>query len=213
MPQIGKGGKYVFGWSEIGPGGRVRIPPEAFTEYSMAQAGRIIVFSGSKQTGGICVSSHALLRGSGLGCVLTDQPELESCRQREGAFMKYKGRFYAWLNIGPDGVFALSRDIMKKQGLSPGGRLLAIRGSNLAFVMGARGILIEAAERYEGEIPLYRPETAGTASGGKPHPDGLCQQDSQIGAEQAYEHAGHSVGCGEEKLAASKQGERLKGKG
>lgn len=33
MPQLVKGGKYIFGWAVVQNDGRIKIPDEAFTEY------------------------------------------------------------------------------------------------------------------------------------------------------------------------------------
>ena len=35
MPQLAKGGKWVFGWVLVGPHGEVTIPPEAWDEYGL----------------------------------------------------------------------------------------------------------------------------------------------------------------------------------
>ena len=37
----------------------------------------------------------------------------------------------------------------------PGMELLSIRSSDIAFTMGAKGPLLEKAENYDGEIPLF----------------------------------------------------------
>ena len=34
--------------------------------------------------------------------------------------------------------------------------LLSIRSSDIAFTMGAKGPLLEKAENYDGEIPLFK---------------------------------------------------------
>ena len=39
--------------------------------------------------------------------------------------------------------------------LNIGMELLSIRSSDIAFTMGATGPLLERADNYEGEIPLY----------------------------------------------------------
>ena len=39
--------------------------------------------------------------------------------------------------------------------LKIGMELLSIRSSDIAFTMGATGPLLERADNYEGEIPLY----------------------------------------------------------
>lgn len=45
--------------------------------------------------------------------------------------------------------------MMQFLAVEPGRELFAIRSSNIAFTMGAKGPLLEKAERYEGEIPLF----------------------------------------------------------
>jgi hypothetical protein len=42
MPQLEKGGKWVFGWVVVRPGSKITVPPEAYLEYGF-QAGEEIV--------------------------------------------------------------------------------------------------------------------------------------------------------------------------
>ncbi len=39
--------------------------------------------------------------------------------------------------------------------LAPGNALLSIRSSDIAFTMGVKGPLLEKAQNYEGEIPIF----------------------------------------------------------
>ena len=64
MPQIVKGGKYVFGWSKVGNQGKIKIPLEAFKEYNLSLDEFVILFSGSKTSGGFGLSSMRILRNS-----------------------------------------------------------------------------------------------------------------------------------------------------
>lgn len=59
MPQMNKGGKFVFGESVIRPDGWVRLPPQAAEEYRIASEGKVYLFTGSKMTGGSCLSAAA----------------------------------------------------------------------------------------------------------------------------------------------------------
>jgi len=45
MPQLVKGGKYIFGWSCVHPDGRIMSPPEAREEYCFEPGGKLIVMS------------------------------------------------------------------------------------------------------------------------------------------------------------------------
>ena len=54
MPQMNKGGKFIFGKSLIRTDGTLRIPPQAMEEYHIADEGKVYLFTGSKITGGFC---------------------------------------------------------------------------------------------------------------------------------------------------------------
>lgn len=56
MPQLNKGGKFVFGLSVIHENRSVQIPPQAINEYRLSNENKIIIFTGSKITGGFCVT-------------------------------------------------------------------------------------------------------------------------------------------------------------
>ena len=50
MPQMNKGGKFIFGKSLIRTDGTLRIPPQAMEEYHIADEGKVYLFTGSKIT-------------------------------------------------------------------------------------------------------------------------------------------------------------------
>ena len=70
MPQMNKGGKFIFGKSLIRTDGTLRIPPQAMEEYHIADEGKVYLFTGSKITGGFCVTRKGLLHPSKLGHIL-----------------------------------------------------------------------------------------------------------------------------------------------
>ena len=155
MPQMNKGGKFIFGKSLILDDLTIHLPPQALTEYKAAAEGKVYLFTGSKVTGGFCVTRKGLLEPSKLGHILTDNPALQNYQTAEGEFVKYKGRSYCWVNISENGVIQLSRQILDFLDLKIGMELLSIRSSDIAFTMGAAGPLLERADNYEGEIPLF----------------------------------------------------------
>jgi hypothetical protein len=116
---------------------------------------RVIIISGSKRTGGFCVSRKGLLEQSALKDLFVVHPELISNGIQEGTFIKYKGRLYCWLSISENGVLTLTRDIIEMLEISKSQKLLSIRGSDIAFVMGAKGPLIQRAIEYTGQIPVF----------------------------------------------------------
>ena len=155
MPQMNKGGKFIFGESVIRSDGRVQLPPQAVDEYRIASEGKAYLFTGSKITGGFCVTRQGLLLPSKLGHILTETPSLLHYDVPAGTFLPYKGRSYSWTAISKTGEITLAEEMMAFLHLKPGMRLLSIRGSNIAFTMGAKGPLLERAAHFDGEIPLF----------------------------------------------------------
>ena len=155
MPQMNKGGKFIFGESLIHPDGLVQLPPQAVEEYRIASEGKVYLFTGSKVTGGFCVTRQGLLLPSKLGHILTETPALLDYEAPEGRFLSYKGRAYCWTAISEAGEIRLTDEMMTFLRLEPGMRLLSIRSSDIAFTMGAKGPLLEKAEHFDGEFPIF----------------------------------------------------------
>lgn len=70
MPQMTKGGKYIFGWSKIKEDGELSFPTMAIKEYKLEKEKYVYIVSGSKQTGGFCVMPEKLLSDSKLNSIL-----------------------------------------------------------------------------------------------------------------------------------------------
>ena len=155
MPQMNKGGKFIFGKSLIREDGTIQIPPQAIEEYSITDDKKVYLFTGSKITGGFCVTRKGLLQPSKLGHILTDNPNLQDYVSDYGEFIRYKGRSYCWIDISETGEIVLTQEMMKFLRIETGMQLLSIRSSDIAFTMGAKGPLLEKADNYEGDIPLY----------------------------------------------------------
>ena len=155
MPQMNKGGKFIFGKSRIRGDLTIHLPTQALFEYNAVAEGKLYLFTGSKITGGFCVTRKGLLAPSKLGHILSDHPTLKNYQTAEGEFVRHKGRSYCWVNISDGGVIQLNQKMMKLLGLEIGMELLSIRSSDIAFTMGARGPLLEKADAYGGEIAIY----------------------------------------------------------
>ena len=155
MPQLNKGGKFIFGKSLIREDLTIHLPPQAITEYNATTEGKVYLFTGSKITGGFCVTRKGLMEPSKLGHILSDNPALQNYQTPEGDFIKYKGRSYCWVNISGTGVIQLNQKMVNFLNLEIGMELLSIRSSDIAFTMGAKGPLLEKAENYDGEITIY----------------------------------------------------------
>lgn len=88
MPQLNKGGKFVFGLSVVRDDLTIHIPPQALSEYNATQDGKVIIFTGSKITGGFCVTTYSLLSSSKLKHILEDCPALRDGLLSEGEFIQ-----------------------------------------------------------------------------------------------------------------------------
>ena len=155
MPQMRKRGKFIFGKSLIREAGGIQFPEQAIKEYDIASEGKIYLITGSKKTGGFCVTRKGLLASSKLGHILSDNPQLRDYDSKEGEFIKYKGRGYAWVKINEEGKIFLSDETMQYLKLKTDMKLLSIRSSDIAFTMGAYGPLLEESLKHENEIKVY----------------------------------------------------------
>ena len=152
---MNKGGKFIFGKSLIRENGSLQLPEQAVREYDIASEGKVYLFTGSKSTGGFCVTRKGLLAPSKLGHILEETPSLKDYAAEQGGFVRYKGRSYAWAEISEGGRIVLSDAMLAFLRLERGMKLLAIRSSDIAFTMGAYGRLVEESMRHEDEIPVY----------------------------------------------------------
>ena len=155
MPQMNKGGKYIFGMSVIREDGSIQFPTQAVEEYRIADEGKVYLFTGSKSTGGFCVTRRGLLLPSKLGKILEETPALRDYTAKQGNFVPYKGRSYCWTEITQIGQIILTAEMMNFLEIQPGVPLLSIRSSDIAFTMGAKGPLWERTKHFDGEIPLF----------------------------------------------------------
>ena len=155
MPQMNKGGKFIFGKSIIAKNGAVQFPEQAIREYDITADGKVYLFTGSKSTGGFCVTRKGLFEPSKLGHILTETPSLRNYTSKPGLFIKYKGRSYTWVEISHGGKILLTDEMMSFLQVEPGMKLLSIRSSDIAFTMGAYGPLVEESMKHNEKILVY----------------------------------------------------------
>ena len=123
MPQLVKGGKWVFGWAIVGPQEELGIPPAAWVEYEF-QAGEEAVFlSGSRTSGGFGLSTPRLL---------AQEARLLQARALARGFIGERGQIVIPATVG----------------IWPGDRLLVVRGSGRALGFLARGPIYDEALRH-----------------------------------------------------------------
>ena len=123
MPQLVKGGKWVFGWVSVGQLGELMIPPEAWTEYGFQPGEEAVFLPGSRTSGGFGLSTPRLLG------------------QMAGHMQM---RILARSRIGERGQ-VVAPQAVKAQ---PGQRLLAVRGSGRALGFVARGPIYDEAKNH-----------------------------------------------------------------
>ena len=154
MPQIAKGGKYIFGWSIVRDNGIIVIPDEAAQEYHLEPDEKLLLISGSKTSGGIVVARIERIEKSRMASVLTDNPKLSGFQIEEGKVIPYKGRRFCWISYMGNGEIMLQQHTRAAYEIKTGDHLLVIRGSNVGFAMAAKGPIIETA-RLHPEIPVF----------------------------------------------------------
>jgi len=120
MPQMNKGGKWVFGWFVVGPSREIRIPPEAFAEYGFRTDEPTLYLRGSRRSGGFSVGRQQKLAGSA-------SPIMRRCMGH--GIVQVEGR----IALPPDAH------------IQPGERLLSVRGSGYAVVFITGGPIYEEA--------------------------------------------------------------------
>lgn len=123
MPQLARGGKWVFGWVVVGPAGELAVPAEAWTEYGFQVGEEVVYLAGSRTSGGFALSTARLLSGS--------------ARLMESRAMA-RGQFEAERRLRlPAGISVASGD-----------RLLVVRGSGKALGFLARGPIWQEAQHH-----------------------------------------------------------------
>ena len=130
MPQMNKGGKWVFGWCVVGSDGEIRIPPEAFIEYGFCPGEPILYLRGSRRSGGFSVGRPEKLSGS-------STPLLR--------------RSFGQGNVQGDGRIA----VPSETGIQTGQHLLSVRGSGYAVLFLTGGPIYEEARKHP-EIEIFK---------------------------------------------------------
>jgi bifunctional DNA-binding transcriptional regulator/antitoxin component of YhaV-PrlF toxin-antitoxin module len=147
MPQLEKGGKHTYGWSRVGEGGRIAIPPEALAEYRLQESKKLIMIPGSRTSGGFGLASLKSVKRSSIGAVVNVHPELGEYRVAEGEVVEHKGKSFCRVDLNNGGV-VIPPETLERYGVRIGNKLLVIRGSGLAIGFAARGPIVEEAEKH-----------------------------------------------------------------
>lgn len=123
MPQLVKGGKWVFGWVVVGCQNKIAVPPEAFGEYGFRPGEPVFFLRGSKRSGGFSIGR---------------QEKLEKSK------VPIQQHAFAQGEIDASGQIELPI----QTGVQWGDHLLVVRGSGLALGFITRGPIYEEAEKH-----------------------------------------------------------------
>lgn len=125
MPQLVRGGKWVFGWAVVGSDRTITIPPEAWEEYGFQVGQEVIMLPGSRRSGGFGLTTSELVAVSPI---------------RAGIQANALTR----MRFDMDRRVALPPE----SGIEPGDRLLVVRGSGQAVGFATQGSICEEARRH-----------------------------------------------------------------
>ncbi len=128
MPQLSKGGKWVFGWVVINSCLQFQVPPEAYAEYGFIPDQEIAFIKGSRRSGGF-----------GVG-------KIDTLNSNE----------YMAKRIIINATMGRNRQISipVELGIQPDMRLLAVRGSNYALSFLLQGPIVELAKNHP-EVEVF----------------------------------------------------------
>lgn len=157
MPQLVKGGKYVFGWSVVSETGDILIPEEAWQEYQYQPGEKVIILPGSRTSGGFSIVKKSLLAKAGLSDIMTRNPDLAGFQIGEGQTINSNGRILCWTALRDNGRLAILLPTLEAYGIRPGNYLLVARGSYVGVAMLCRGPIVKEAEKHP-EIEVFKVE-------------------------------------------------------
>jgi bifunctional DNA-binding transcriptional regulator/antitoxin component of YhaV-PrlF toxin-antitoxin module len=152
MPQLVKGGKYVYGWSKVSHTGKIVIPHEAVEEYNLAAAEKVILIPGSKRSGGFGLTTVERLQRSVVAGRVNESP-LADFHIPEGEITEINGTPYCWVRLCDESI-TVPEKTLKRYQINPGDWILSVRGSNLAIGFPVRGPIIEEAKKHS-EIEVF----------------------------------------------------------
>jgi bifunctional DNA-binding transcriptional regulator/antitoxin component of YhaV-PrlF toxin-antitoxin module len=148
IPQLVKGGKYIFGWSKVSENGKIKIPPETCDEYGFKSGDRVLITSGSKTSGGFSLIKIDSFLNSSLASIRNEIPAIFNFELSVGEILFHKNRNYCWSKIEENCIIHLPITSLEKFGINSGDKLLVGRGSGLGPAFLIKGLIIEEALKH-----------------------------------------------------------------
>ena len=153
MPQLAKGGKYVFGWTIINKDFKIRIPDETYDEYNFTKTDKLIIISGSKSSGGFSIITPNSIINSKLSINITRligyKNETNSFTTNKLEIIKHGERIISWTAIEGEKYFRLSVELMNSLNINIEDKLLVGRGSGLGPAFIGKGTIYEEALKHD----------------------------------------------------------------
>jgi hypothetical protein len=153
MPQLVKGGKYIFGWTRINEDCKVKIPDETYNEYKFAGTDKLIILSGSKSSGGFSLITPDSIINSKLSndiiTLVGYNKETNSFTTKMLELIKHAERLISWTSLEDEKYFRLSNEFLYALKIKTGYRLLVGRGSSLGPAFIAKGTIYEEALKHD----------------------------------------------------------------
>jgi hypothetical protein len=155
MPQIVKGGKWVYGWSVAGMDYRVPVPEEAIEEYAFSPGEDVLIMSGSRSSKGFAVTTINLLSGTpfqrhfeGYLEYLDRYERNRTSDEHTRAVFTRKGKVFSRVYLDERCRLHMWHALLEQYGVYPFDRLLTVRGSGIALGYIVKGPIVEEAEKH-----------------------------------------------------------------
>ena len=153
MPQLVKGGKYVFGWTVLRDDLRIRIPDETYDEYKFLTTDKLIILSGSKSSGGFSICSPHTMSSYQLANnifgLIGYIKKSDSFSGERLEIVRSGKRLISWTYLDKEKYFMLSKELVASLGLEIGRRLLVGRGSGMGPAFINKGIIYNEALKHK----------------------------------------------------------------
>ncbi|MFN2176858.1 MAG: hypothetical protein ACK2U3_12985 [Anaerolineales bacterium] len=157
MPQLVKGGKYIFGWTLVDKNGRISLPPMAEKEYRFDNLNRLIMLPGSKTSGGFGLYSPQKILRSRIGSIFRAHPEFMNFKTAPGKIINFLGTQFCWVKFSQS-IISIPVETLGKFGVRAGAKLLVARGSKLGMAFVMKGPIITEARKHS-ELQLFTPDS------------------------------------------------------
>ena len=154
MPQLVKGGKWVYGLCEVGISGEFSLPPDAQTEYGFIPGQRLFATNASRTSGGFVVCRFDTLKRSGLTPYINAAERLMSSGESS---LRAGNRTFVAAAFDRSRIVMLPLDVLEVFGVKPGDLLVVVRGSYLGISFLVRGPIVFEARTHP-ELPVYMSE-------------------------------------------------------